>query len=559
MPQSTAWSICGIDTLDADLTLSRVVPWGRSGALAPVSVASSVAPTAGSVVNLLADDSTTVSFAAGDVRQPGFSLTFTFSEPVELWGFRFAGPRPSTWPLRHSVRAGLAACSVSAVDWQGVDVLSSSPTAALNFELPTGVWVERTAGVFTAYKCCALAADGQAIATVEAFGRLWLSMNGGATWAVQQAGSASLSWNGLAMSADGKTIIATVYGGPVWMTNDGGVSWRTVLWSGYWKGCAVSSDGLTLLVGDYNGGNLYLSKDGGATWTAQTAAGGASWSGCAISADGQVLLATRFRGSVWLSKDGGATWGVQTAAGALDWASCAISADGNTLLAVPAGGIPMLSRNKGSTWQSVSALGNKTWWGCGVSGGGSVLIASESNGPLQVSTDSGATWVPQNGAGVRNWYGCAVSQTGGALAAVQGNSAGYPWMRVSPDPIYGATPYRQAIASHEVISGDGASTPQGLIECSKSEMYLAADLEFGGRGLIYGSVSEFDTKAALQRRVRLFRSRDSYLVREVWSGADGSYRFEGINERYEYDIEAWDHEKNYFSAVANNQIPEVAA
>lgn len=122
MPQSTAWSICGIDTLDADLTLSRVVPWGRSGALAPVSVASSVAPTAGSVMNLLADDSTIVSFAAGDVRQPGFSLTFTFSEPVELWGFRFAGPSPSTWPLRHSVRGGLAACSVSAVDWQGVAV-----------------------------------------------------------------------------------------------------------------------------------------------------------------------------------------------------------------------------------------------------------------------------------------------------------------------------------------------------------------------------------------------------------------------------------------------------
>ena len=61
----------------------------------------------------------------------------------------------------------------------------------------------------------------------------------------------------------------------------------------------------------------------------------------------------------------------------------------------------------------------------------------------------------------------------------------------------------------------------------------------------------------LQRRVRLFRSRDGLLVRETWSAADGSYRFDDISDRYEYDIEAWDHEKNYFTTVANNQLPEV--
>ena len=62
-----------------------------------------------------------------------------------------------------------------------------------------------------------------------------------------------------------------------------------------------------------------------------------------------------------------------------------------------------------------------------------------------------------------------------------------------------------------------------------------------------------------QRRVRLFRSCDGLLARESWSAADGTFRFDGINERYEYDIEAWDHEKNFFSTVANNQLPEVAA
>lgn len=85
------------------------------------------------------------------------------------------------------------------------------------------------------------------------------------------------------------------------------------------------------------------------------------------------------------------------------------------------------------------------------------------------------------------------------------------------------------------------------------------DVEFSGHGFVYGVVKDHETQWLLQRRVRLFRSRDGYLVRETWSGPDGSYRFEGINERYEYDIEAWDHEKNYYSAVANNQIPEVVA
>lgn len=87
----------------------------------------------------------------------------------------------------------------------------------------------------------------------------------------------------------------------------------------------------------------------------------------------------------------------------------------------------------------------------------------------------------------------------------------------------------------------------------------ARDVEFGGRGFFYGVVKDHETNRALQRRVRLFRSRDGYLVAETWSASDGSYRFEGLNERYEYDIEAWDHEKNFFSVVANNQIPEVAA
>ena len=86
------------------------------------------------------------------------------------------------------------------------------------------------------------------------------------------------------------------------------------------------------------------------------------------------------------------------------------------------------------------------------------------------------------------------------------------------------------------------------------------DAEFGGRGRIYGTVSIKGTPSnvPVARRVRLLRSRDSYLARETWSKPDGSYSFDGISEQYEYDVVAFDRELNYFSQVANNKKPEVA-
>lgn len=84
------------------------------------------------------------------------------------------------------------------------------------------------------------------------------------------------------------------------------------------------------------------------------------------------------------------------------------------------------------------------------------------------------------------------------------------------------------------------------------------DTEFGGSGRIYGSVARKATPSntPMSRRVRLHRSVDGCLVRETWSKADGSYRFDEINERYEYDVIVWDHEFQEFSTVANNQLAE---
>ncbi len=59
-------------------------------------------------------------------------------------------------------------------------------------------------------------------------------------------------------------------------------------WSG-WKAVASSADGTRLAA--VNGGYVYTSTDGGATWTERTAAGSRQWETVALSADGTKLCA----------------------------------------------------------------------------------------------------------------------------------------------------------------------------------------------------------------------------------------------------------------------------
>lgn len=88
---------------------------------------------------------------------------------------------------------------------------------------------------------------------------------------------------------------------------------------------------------------------------------------------------------------------------------------------------------------------------------------------------------------------------------------------------------------------------------------VGLDMECGGQGSIYGTVELYAQAGniPLPRRVRLHRSRDGLLVRETWSDAQGNYRFDGITDRYKYDVIALDHEGLQQSVVANDLTPEV--
>lgn len=117
-------------------------------------------------------------------------------------------------------------------------------------------------------------------------------------------------------------------------------------------------------------------------------------------------------------------------------------------------------------------------------------------------------------------------------------------------------------ATSNVIGVDAYKSEEGEPPSPHDRALMPADItldmEFGGRGCIYGTVELYAQAGniPLPRRVRLHRSRDGLLVRETWSDAQGNYRFDYISERYKYDVTAWDHEGLQQSVVANDLAPE---
>lgn len=110
-----------------------------------------------------------------------------------------------------------------------------------------------------------------------------------------------------------------------------------------------------------------------------------------------------------------------------------------------------------------------------------------------------------------------------------------------------------------LVSEIGSTLPSGTFATAQVGAIKGADTENGGDASIYGTVELYTQTGniPLPRRVRLHRSRDGMLVRETWSDAQGHYRFDGISERYTYDVIAWDHEGLQQSVVANDLTPEV--
>lgn len=78
----------------------------------------------------------------------------------------------------------------------------------------------------------------------------------------------------------------------------------------------------------------------GATWVQRYPDGSRSYSTIASSLDGNVLVAAVDMGYVYLSTDGGVSWSEQTCAGYRNWRSVACSSDCSRIIVVGSNAYP---------------------------------------------------------------------------------------------------------------------------------------------------------------------------------------------------------------------------
>jgi hypothetical protein len=288
---------------------------------------------------------------------------------------------------------------------------------------------------------------------------VYISTNSGATWTPRLIFS-NVIWGAVASSADGTKLVAAangvigVVGAPMYSSSDSGMTWAL---NGAplenWSSIASSADGtrLAATIGFPNLGGIYTSTNSGATWVQTSAPVQTNWAAIASSADGSKLAGASANGvyypngqphtnmgQIYVSTNGGATWTL-TSAPSTNWHSVASSADGTRLAAVvsPYGtsgpGPIYISTNSGLTWTKTSAP-LADWWSICSSADGLKLFAASDPGPICASANGGATWT--YGVSEGQWSSIASSADGSVAFA----TAPFSWIyrsRSVPQPRVG--------------------------------------------------------------------------------------------------------------------------
>lgn len=241
------------------------------------------------------------------------------------------------------------------------------------------------------------------------------------TW--MQTSAPSNYWVSIAISADGTKLAAAAGSfnvpavrngffsysvGPIYVSADGGTTWTpTSAPVTNWLSIASSADGTRLIALSYNPNNghdlIYVSTNSGSTWTQQTSPWGQTSYFAAASATGKFFVdSDQF---VFTCTNGSGVW--QT-----DWSPqgsprlLAVSADGSRL----AGSFPVLGNslmtisnppdNATWSWTQQTNSPQGPWSAITSSADGSVLIGAMNGGdyssnpsPIYLSTNFGVNWM----------------------------------------------------------------------------------------------------------------------------------------------------------------------
>ncbi len=241
------------------------------------------------------------------------------------------------------------------------------------------------------------------------------------------AAAPNLNWAALASSSSGNRLAAAAVLGGIYVSQDGGASWsRSNAPTLGWAALSMSPDGRRLAAVARDG-PVYTSDDHGLTWQAR-ASGSRPWSGVHISADGLRIVGVVIGGGIHRSTDGGATFQEIAGTGNTDWRAVSGSESGQRLVAVAslyAGDTARrgvyVSQDGGATWARQAITGatapTGNWSFVAASGDGARMVALDNGGHPWVSADGGATWNIRFG--YSNWSGVAVSGDGSIVSALE--------------------------------------------------------------------------------------------------------------------------------------------
>ncbi|CAB4686933.1 MAG: hypothetical protein F2664_01550 [Actinobacteria bacterium] len=240
---------------------------------------------------------------------------------------------------------------------------------------------------------------------------------------------------------------------------------------------ALSSTGAYMLVADSNtSGLVYLSSNGGKSWSPQYLLGRAAWSRVAMSSTGQYMSAVAFSSKIWMSTNYGATWSDKDAV--RDWKSVSISGDGHFLIATTSGTNNLLSSsNYGATWETLTSTTN-TWRYTASTTNGSIIALCADGDGLYLSTDAGTSASKVKGFSAYSvsenvCSGIAISSNGTKIVAIIGpvghmlisTNSGSTWSEVS----------RLAGISWSDLTMSADGTRITAIEYSTGYMYTSVD------------------------------------------------------------------------------------
>lgn len=225
-------------------------------------------------------------------------------------------------------------------------------------------WTPRESG--RNWQSVASSADGTKLVAVVSGGLIYVSTNSGASWTPR---ASNRDWISVASSSDGTNLVAVAtgpQGGQIYTSIDSGTTWISRGNSNSWRFVASSADGskLVAVAEDVGFGVgcrfcfpiILTSTNSGVTWTPRLSTQNQNWISVASSADGTKLIAAAKGGQIYLSKDAGATWVAYEAN--RQWAAVASSADGSRLVAVVNGGQIYTSTGSSSSVTTVGTAGD---------------------------------------------------------------------------------------------------------------------------------------------------------------------------------------------------------